>query len=155
MPDRGALSTWVAGLIVGSLLWLSILGDGLIYLWRRRGRFRAHRKHRDRCVGCGARLLHSIIHEGLSYQCASCHVIQPWATGWDRRDSIQGFTSFYDTDEYFRQATGNSREEAFAKMDERGASLSHAAALEAIPARVQPNYPREAMAICYEVDSEV
>ena len=49
----------------------------------------------------------------------------------------RGFTSFY-TDEYFRQATGSSREECFAKMDERGASKSHAAAVEAIPAESTP-----------------
>lgn len=152
MPNRRARSLWVSGLTVGLVLWVSILADALIYVWRRRGRFRAHRAHRDRCVGCGARLLHSMFHEGLSYQCASCHVIQPWATGWDRRDSIQGFMSFYDTDKYFRQATGSSREKVFAKMDERGASKSHAAAVEAVPEESTTAYAREAIAICYEVD---
>lgn len=145
IPDRFAASAWFGGLI-----WVMVLGETLVYVWRRRGRFRAFLAHRDRCVGCGARLLHSMLHEGLSYQCGSCHLIQPWAASWDRQESIQRFTSFY-TDEVFKNATGKTRQEFLVVMDRRGASRGHAAAVEAVHGGIGP-HEAHAFAICYELD---
>jgi hypothetical protein len=70
--------------------------------------------------------------------------------GLGRQESIRQFTSFH-TDEAFKQATGQTRQEYFAEMDSRGASEGHAAAVEAVHVGLGP-HAAHAFAICYEVD---